>query len=401
MAKDLEFSTKCLQDPNTSDVTPHVLPIYASSSFDFRQVDDAVKIFQGKKDGFVYSRYSNPTVNAVEEKIARLETHNTGMEGRALMTSSGMSAIHTLLLALLKPGQCVLTQGNLYGGTTELFNTVYQPLQVEVSFINFKDLKSVEAALKKNDQIRLIYLETPANPTLDCVDIEVITGLAKTYNCYTVIDNTFATPYLQRPLAMNCDFVIHSTTKYLNGHGSGMAGVIVGKKDDNLWPEIWKTMKLTGTNTNAFDAWLVNNGIKTLPLRMDRQCENALAVAQHLDQHSDVIRVNYPGLTSFVGHDIAKKQMSDFGAMLSFSVRGGQRRALKLIDSLEICKMAPTLGDVDSLVLHPATSSHINVSEELRKEYSIDDGLIRLSVGIENKNDLIADLEKALKISEK
>lgn len=381
-------------DPRTTK--PHNLPLYSTSSFEFESIDQGIDIFTGKEKGHVYARYGNPTVEAVAEKIARLEAHNTGLEAVGLMTSSGMSAISTLFLGLLKGGDKILTQGNLYGGTTELLLSVFQPLGIQSVMCDLRDLESVENLLKTDSAIRLLYCETPANPTLACVDLAGLAAISKKYGVPTAIDNTFMTPYLQQPLALGIDWVIHSTTKYLNGHGNSIAGIIVGHDAKTMREKIWKAMKLVGTNASPWEAWLTHNGLKTMPLRMDRHCENALALARFLEKHEAVGRVNYPWLESHLDHELAKKQMRGGGGMLSFELRGGLEAGIRAMNRVQICTLAPTLGDVDTLILHPASSSHLNVSREIRMANGITDGLIRLSVGIENVADLIADIEQAI-----
>ncbi len=396
MKKQIGFSTKSIHDVTVEHNPPHVIPIHATSSFEFDTIHDAIDVFTGKKEGFVYSRYANPTITAVEQKIATLATHGSDLEAFAVMTSSGMSAVHTLLSSITKAGDKILTQGNLYGGTTELLTKVFAQMNIETEFQNISDPNRLEAKLKKDDSIKVVYFETPANPTLDCLDIQTTVALCKKYGCISVIDNTFSTPYLQRPFEFGVDFVIHSTTKYMNGHGTGIAGVILGLQGSSARARIWQNMKLMGTNTSPFEAWLVNNGLKTLSLRMERHCSNALRIAQYLESHAKVAKVNYPGLTSFKDHEIAKAQMHGFGGMLSFVLDADLEQTLNCINQLELCKIAPTLGDADTLVLHPTTSSHLNVSESLRLEYGITDSMVRLSVGLENVEDLLADLGQAI-----
>ncbi len=388
------FCVHEMPDPRTTK--PHQLPIYATSSFEFENIDQGIDIFSGRAEGHVYGRYGNPTIEAVAEKIARLEGYQLDMQPSAIMVSSGMAAISTLGMACLKAGDKVLTQGNLYGGTTELFLKVFGQLGIETVFCNLQDPSAVEQALKNDPAIRLLYFETPANPSLACVDIALMAELGKKYNCWTAIDNTFCTPYLQQPLGLGVDFSIHSTTKYLNGHGNSIAGVIVGRDPEFMQQKVWQVMKLTGTNCNPWDAWLTNNGIKTLELRMNRHCENAMVIAQHLDQHPQVERVNYNGLPDHPDHTVAKKQMRAFGGMLSFELRGGLQAGIDFMNQIRFCTLAPTLGDVDTLILHPASMSHLNVDREVRLRNGITDGLIRLSVGIENVEDIINDLEQAM-----
>ena len=389
------FVVKEPQDNRTT--APHVLPIYATSSFVFENIDQGVEIFKNIESGHVYSRYANPTVDTVARKIADLETLGLEMTAEAVLTSSGMSAISTLLLGLLRSGDAMLSQGNLYGGTTELLTAVLQPLGVETIFTDLRDLEGVERLLRTKPTIRLLYCETPANPTLACVDIAALSELAHRHGALVAIDNTFPTPLLQQPFAHGVDFIIHSTTKYLNGHGNSIAGVIVGRDHELMRKKVWRAMKLAGTNCSPFEAWLTHNGMKTLALRMERHCHNAQALAEWLERHPAVARVNYPGLPTHPDHELAKRQMrSGFGGMLSFELKGGLEAGLRCMNRIRFCTLAPTLGDVDTLILHPATSSHLNVPREIREQNGITDGMIRVSVGIENVEDIIKDLEQAI-----
>ncbi|MEZ4894876.1 MAG: aminotransferase class I/II-fold pyridoxal phosphate-dependent enzyme [Saprospiraceae bacterium] len=378
--------------------TPHVLPIYATSSFAFENIDQGIEIFKNIESGHVYSRYANPTVDTVAAKIAALETHGLGMEATAVMTSSGMSAISTLMLGVLKQGDKVLTQANLYGGTTDLLKNILSQYGIEPVFTNLQSLKDVEKLLASDKQIKMLYCETPANPTLACVDIQALASLARKHGAYTAIDNTFATPLLQQPFRFGIDFIIHSTTKYLNGHGNSTAGVVLGIDKGIMRDSVWRAMKLLGTNCSPFEAWLTYNGLKTLALRMDRQCSNALALAQFLEKHPAVEKVNYPGLPSHPDHVLARKQMpGGFGAMLSFELKGGLQAGLDCMNEIKFCTLAPTLGDVDTLILHPASSSHLAIPQEVRLQNGITDGLIRVSIGIENPSDIIEDLKQAIR----
>jgi methionine-gamma-lyase len=392
----MTFETLCVSEGKHNNTTPpHQLPIYATSSFAFESVEDTVDVFTGQKSGHSYSRYGNPTIDTVADKIARLEAFGSDISPYGFLTSSGMSAISTLVMALVGQGDTILTQSNLYGGTTELFSKVLSRQGVNSIFAKLDDLSILEQHLSENKSIKLIYLETPANPTMQCLDLKAIADVAKRYNVLTAVDNTFCTPYLQRPLSLGIDFVVHSTTKYLNGHGNSISGAIVGHQDEYKKP-IHTALKLIGSTCNSWDAWLINNGLKTLTLRMDRHSSNALALANFLSTHPKVEKTNYPGLTSSPTHHIAKKQMSQYGGMLSFDV-GSEKAALKVINALKIATNAPTLGDVDTLVLHPITSSHLNVDSAQRAANGLTPGLIRLSVGIENEGDLLGDLERALR----
>ncbi len=397
MTKSKGFGSLCVHELSDKRTTrPHQLPIYATSSFEFESINQGIDIFKGNEKGHVYGRYGNPTIEAVAEKIALMESYGQDFEAKGLLVSSGMSAISTLVLGCLKSGDKILTQGNLYGGTTELFTKLFQPLGIETILTDLKNLDLIESMVKADPSIKMIYFETPANPTLACVDIEALAGIAKKYQILSAVDNTFCTPYLQQPLAMGVDFVVHSTTKFLNGHGNSIAGAIIGRDVEMMEKKVWTAMKLAGTNCNPFDAWLINNGIKTLELRMDRHSANAMIIAQFLEAHDAVSRVNYVGLKSHPDHELAKKQMSDFGGMLSFELKDGLQAGIDFMNKIQFCVLAPTLGDVDTLILHPASSSHINIPREIRERNGITDGLVRLSIGIENVADIQDDLAQAL-----
>lgn len=393
----LKFGSLCVRENKDHRTTkPHVLPIYATSSFSFDNIEDQMEVFKGNAEGHVYSRYGNPTIESVAEKIAQLESHGLDLEAKAVMVSSGMSAISTLLFGLLKTGDKILTQGNLYGGTTELLLKILGPMGIETLMTDLQDLEQVESLVKADPSIRMMYFETPANPTMACVDLAGLASIAKKYGRWTAVDNTFCTPYLQQPFQYGIDFIIHSTTKFLNGHGNGIAGVILGTDQELMAQKVWTALKLMGTNCNPFDAWLIHNGIKTLELRMDRHCANAQAVAEFLEKHPKVSRVNYNGLPSHPDHQLAKKQMRAFTGMLSFELKEGLQAGIDFMNRIQFCTLAPTLGDVDTLILHPASSSHIKIAQEIRLRNGITDGLVRLSVGIENPEDIIGDLEQAL-----
>ncbi len=396
--KDIKYhlDTLCAKDiPSPEKTHAHVLPIHATSAFTYVSIEDSINVFQGKSEGFVYSRYGNPTLQAVEQKLALLETFGTDYTAGCILTSSGLSAISTMAMSFVSQGDAVLTQADLYGGTTELFNKVVAKAGVQVLTVDLNDLDLVESTLKANTHIKLIYLETPTNPTLKCIDIEAIGSLAKKYKVKSAIDNTFSTFYLQQPFTLGIDIVVYSTTKFLNGHGNSIAGAII-LKDKSLRKQVWDVMKLMGTNCNAWDAWLLHNGLKTLTLRMDKHCSNATAIAQYLEGHSKVKKVNYPGLASHSTHPQASKQMRQYGGMLSFEIEGGFPTAVNFMDNTKLCAITATLGNVDTLLLHPASSSHLNIPKEIREASGIEDGLIRMSVGIENPDDLISDIEQAL-----
>ena len=397
MKNKIAFASLCVHELKDNKTTrPHQLPIYATSSFEFENIDQGIDIFKGNTKGHVYTRYGNPTMETIAHKIALMEAYGLDIEAKGIMVSSGMSAISTLLMACLKKGDKVLTQGNLYGGTTELLLKIFQAFGIEAILTDLQDLTQVEALIKADPSIKLMYFETPANPTMACVDLEALANIAQKYGRKTAVDNTFCTPYLQQPLKHGIDFVIHSTTKYLNGHGNSIAGIIIGKDIEFMEGPVWQTMKLVGTNCNPFDAWLVNNGIKTLELRMNRHSSNALAIAQYLEKADKVSKVNYHGLPNHPDHKIAQKQMQQFGGMLSFELKGGLQAGIQFMNRIKFCTLVPSLGDVDTLILHPASMSHVNVAKEIRERNGITEGLIRLSVGIEALADIIADLDQAM-----
>lgn len=375
---------------------PHQLPLFASSSFSFDSAEQGIDIFTGKQFGHVYSRYGNPTIDAVAQKIADLETHHMAEKGFGLLCSSGMAAISTLLYSLCESNDSVLTQANLYGGTTELFHKVLRKHGIQPIFTNLKDIDGVEACLKSQPSIKVIYAETPTNPTLDCIDIRKLAALSKSYDKYLVVDNTFCTPIIQRPLELGADFVVHSTTKFLNGHGNSIAGSIVSHRHE-LKSQIWQCLKLMGATCNVWDAWLLDNGMRTLALRMRQHSDNAMALATFLEQQTGKVKkVNYCGLPSHRDHTLAASQMSSYGGMLSFELDTDLRGTIRFINALQFCTHAPTLGDVDTLVLHPATSSHLNIDASIRADIGVTDSLVRVSVGIEDIEDIKNDIFQAL-----
>jgi methionine-gamma-lyase len=308
-----------------------------------------------------------------------------------------MGAISTLLLSTLKPGDTIITQGNLYGGTDEFIQKVLIPLQIKAHLINLQDLDAVEVLLQEDKTIRLMYIETPANPTLACYDIDKLSLLAKKHDVLCAVDNTFATPYLQQPFKYAVDFVVHSTTKFLNGHGNAIGGAMIARNKNFFNTRVHEVMKLVGSNANPFDAWLLNNGLKTLEIRMQRHCDNAMQLANYFEQHPAIHRVNYPGLNTHNDFNICKKQMRHAGAMMSIELHGGLQAGKKFISALKLVTLAVSLGTVDTIVQHPASMSHNKMSKLQREQYGITDGLIRISVGIENFDDLMNDFEQALK----
>lgn len=374
---------------------PHQIPLVAASSFVFDTIEEGMAIFSGEKEGHVYGRFGNPTIDAAAQKIAALEGYGLDHPAAGLFCSSGMSAIATVFLGVCEPGDVVLTQADLYGGTTGLLQQLGKR-GVGMETVDLRDETAVNAALEGNPKIRIIYVETPSNPTLRVTDLAKLAEQAHANGALLVADNTFATPFLQRPLSFGADIVVHSTTKFINGHGTGIAGAVVCRDPDLLAEKLVPVYRLYGGSGNPWDAWLVLNGLKTLPLRMERHSQNAQQVAEFLAGEPQVVKVNYPGLPGHPDEATIKAQMSLMGGMLSFELGGGTAAGMDFMNRIKFCTLTPTLGDVDTLVLHPATMSHRGVAPEVRRAHGISDGLIRLSVGVEAVADIIADLEQAI-----
>lgn len=380
----------------------HITPIYATSTFTFDTARQGMERFEGKQEGYIYSRWGNPTFTGAEKVIAAMEAFGlqnedgTPLQLKAILHASGQAAMTTMFLANVKAGDKILSHYSLYGGTHELMLKVLSEAGIETIIADLGNISIVEETITNNPGIKLVHIETPANPTLDCVDIEAVTKITKQHGLIVTSDNTFATPYLQQPFKYGVDFVFHSTTKFLNGHGTAIGGVLVGRDIDMMNGKVTKWHRLLGGNSNPFDAFLLSQGLKTLEIRMDRHCSNAMAAANYLNDHPAVLKVNYTGLPSHPDFEVARKQMKQPGALLSFELKGGIEAGKQLIDKLQMCVRAVSLGTVDTLLCHPATMTHYGVSKEERERFGITDGLIRMSVGIEDINDILHDLEQAL-----
>ncbi|HVM88229.1 MAG TPA: aminotransferase class I/II-fold pyridoxal phosphate-dependent enzyme [Puia sp.] len=387
-------------DGNNAEYS-HLTPIYATSTFVFDTAEQGMERFAGKDKENIYSRWGNPTFKAAEQTIAALEAFGlrnetgTDLQLKALLHASGQAAMTTMFMSNLQAGDKIMSHFSLYGGTYELMYKVLDANGINTIIIDMRDLNLVEETIKKN-KIKLVHIETPANPTIQCVDIEAVTKIAKRHNIIVTVDNTFATPYLQQPFKYGVDFVFHSTTKFLNGHGTAIGGVLIGKDRAFMKTKAWKWHALLGGNANPFDAYLLIQGMKTLELRMDRHCSNAEKVAAFLAKHHAVANVNYTGLASHPDHTVAKKQMKHFGPMMSFELKGGLEAGKKFIDKLQMCVRAVSLGTADTLLSHPASMTHYSVPRDERIRFGITDGLIRMSVGIENVNDIMNDLQQAM-----
>jgi len=400
--KEIGFNTACIHEGfKLSASRSHLTPIYASSTYLFDSADHAKGVFKGEQEGLIYGRFGSPTSEEVEAKIAALEAYQIEENGQAIklksiLHASGMGAISTMFSAVLKQGDKVLTHLSLYGGTQELLDKLLPSQGIEYEMLDFQNLELLERTLSSDSSFKLVYIETPANPNMRCVDIKAISAIAKKYSCLVACDNTFATPYLQQPFALGADFVMHSTTKFLNGHGTAIGGVLVARDNDFFKTSLRKHHLLLGANSNGFDAFLLNSGIKTLALRMDRHSQNAQVVAEFLEQHEAVKQVNYLGLKSHPDFSLAAKQMRQAGGMMSFELMGGVSKAESFIDKLGLCSHAVSLGTCDTLISHPYSTTHFGVSHELKLKGGISEGLIRMSVGLEDANDIIEDLDQAL-----
>lgn len=374
----------------------HLVPIYASSTYVFDTAEQGMRRFSGQEEGFIYSRWGNPTIEEAEKKIAALETLGLDLEVKGILHASGMAAISSLMLGTLKAGDRILTHFSLYGGTEEMIHRVLPGLGIEADIADLRNLNTAEELLQRHPAIRMIYIETPANPTIQCVDIAGLVALARKYGKIVACDNTFATPYLQQPFQYGVDFVVHSTTKFLNGHGTAIGGILLGRDIEFMRTRMTKVHRLLGGNSNGFDAFLLINGIKTLELRMERHCANAMEVARYLENHKAVANVNYTGLPSHPDFATAQKQMRHPGAMLSFELKNGLQAGIDFMNKLKMCIRTVSLGTCDTLLSHPASMTHYGVPREQREIYGITDGLIRMNVGLEQATDIIKDLEQAL-----
>jgi methionine-gamma-lyase len=379
----------------------HIPPIYATSTFIFDTAQQGMERFAGKDKENIYSRWGNPSFKVAEQTIAALEAFGlknedgSQMKLKALLHASGQAAMTTMFLSNLRTGDTLLSHFSLYGGTYELMHKVLAENGINTVIVDMRDLNKVEEAIKRH-KLKLIHIETPANPTIQCVDIQAITRIAKEHNITVTVDNTFATPYLQQPFKYGVDFVFHSTTKFLNGHGSAIGGVLLSKDIELMKTKVWKWHALLGGNANPFDAYLLSQGMKTLEVRMERHCANAEKVAGFLASHNMVSHVNYTGLENHPDHAIAKKQMRHYGPMMSFELKGGLEAGVRFIDKLQMCVRAVSLGTADTLLSHPASMTHYSVPREERIRFGITDGLIRMSVGIESIDDILTDLDQSL-----
>jgi len=385
----INFQTKCvhsgIDDYEYGSVVP---PIYQTSTFKFKSAQHGASLFAGEEKGYIYTRMLNPTIEAMENAIAELEGGH-----KALGCGSGMAAVHTIFASLTKSGDHVVCSSAVYGPTTTLLNTIMKKYGVETAFIDSTNLDELKKAIKPNTKV--VYVETPGNPTLCISDLEEISKIAHKFNSVVVVDNTFMSPALQNPIALGADIVMHSLTKFLNGHADVVGGIIV-VKDEETYQHFRKTLNQLGGVIDPFNAFLVHRGLKTLAIRMERHCENAQQIAEWLEHHPLIKWIKYPGLKSHPHYHIGLKQHKGHGGMITFELEGGIEAGKILMNSMKLCQLAVSLGGVESLIQHPASMTHFSMGKEARLAAGITDGLVRLSVGIESGDDLIADLEQAL-----
>ncbi|MBN1336503.1 MAG: aminotransferase class I/II-fold pyridoxal phosphate-dependent enzyme [Deltaproteobacteria bacterium] len=402
---DCGFRTRCLhagEHVGQPQHATHANAIYQTSTFVFDSAQQGAEYFSGEKEGYIYTRIGNPTVKVLEAKINALEGGDLkrlrpDVRVSTLAYSSGMAAIAGTLLAVASAGDTLLMGDVVYGATEHLASQVLRRLGIRTVEVDTSNLDAVDRAIRAHPEARAIFFETPTNPMLAVTDISELCRVVRAVNpdIRVAVDNTFATPYLQRPLELGADIVVHSTTKYIGGHGTVVGGLMTTIHDD-VKNAAYTVIKDVGSVPSPFDAWLINMGLKTLPVRMERCCANALGVARFLESHPKIERVFYPGLESSPFHALARRQMKHFGGMVSFEVRGGLEAGRRLMDNVRLFTLAVSLGSVDSLIQHPASMTHASVPREKREKGGVTDGLVRVSVGIEDVEDLIRALDEGL-----
>jgi len=380
------LDTKCVHAGIKEDGFGSVVtPIYQTSTFKFKNADHGANLFKGVEDGYIYTRMRNPTVEACEDAVAILEGG-----AKALGCGSGMAATHLIFSALLQSGDHVICSESVYGPTTTLLSTIHSRYNIEATIVDTSNIEAVKNAVHPNT--KLIFVETPGNPTLVISDMKAIAGIALSIGAKMAVDNTFMSPVLQQPFKFGADYVMHSMTKFLNGHADVVAGMVVLKDKDDF-PHFRKTLNHLGGVIDPFNSFLVHRGIKTLHLRMKRHCESAQIIAEYLEKHPKVEWVLYPGLKSHPQYEIGKKQMYASGGMIAFELKGGLDAGKILMNNVKVCQLAVSLGGVESLIQHPASMTHSSMAKGVREQAKITDGLVRLSVGIEDVDELIAGLE--------
>ncbi|MBU0765446.1 MAG: aminotransferase class I/II-fold pyridoxal phosphate-dependent enzyme [Bacteroidetes bacterium] len=386
--KESGFNTKLIHAGDFNDeYGSAVTPIYQTSTFRFKNAQHGADLFAGKEKGYIYTRIGNPTLNALENKLAVLE-NGYG----AIVTSSGMAAVTTTYMTLLGMGKHIISTDAVYGPSRSVLENHFASFGVESTFINTSNIDDINKAIQPNTKV--LFLETPANPTMQLTDITAACKIAHQRGLLVVVDNTFSTPYLQRPLDMGADIVVHSLTKFINGHADVVGGAIIAK-EEGIYGKLRNTMIYMGCNMDPHQAYLVSRGIKTLAIRMERAQMNAMKIAKYLNDNPNVEWIKYPGLESHPQYELAKKQMTGFGTMISFGLKGGFEAGKKLMDNVKLTTLAVSLGGIESLIQHPASMTHAGISDEEKQKAGITDDLVRYSVGIEDVADLINDLAQA------
>ena len=387
--KNKKFETQAIRAQlERSENNEHSVPLYLTSSFVFDAADEMRAAFNDESDDFIYSRYTNPNTQEFVNKMCLLEGAEAGVA-----SASGMAAIYTTFMALLKSGDHIVSCSSVFGATHAIFTKYFPKLNISHSYFNTNNPNEIEKLIKP--ETKFIYLETPTNPAIELIDLEFISAIAKKHKLLLIVDNCFATPYLQTPIKFGADLVIHSATKYIDGQGRVLGGVVVGKKE--LINEIYLFGRLTGPSLSPFNAWVLSKSLETLAVRMDRHCENALYISETLEKNSAFENVSYPFLKSHPHYAIAKKQMKAGGGIITITVKGGYEAAKKFLDKLKMIKISPNLGDTRTIATHPASSTHCKLSEEERVSVGILPGLIRVSIGLEHKEDILNDILQALK----
>ncbi|MGA2295932.1 MAG: aminotransferase class I/II-fold pyridoxal phosphate-dependent enzyme [FCB group bacterium] len=383
------LDTKCVHAGTKEDAYGSVVtPIYQTSTFKFKDADHGARLFKGEEEGYIYTRMRNPTIEALEDCVAILEGG-----AKALACSSGMAAISTLFTKVLSKGDHVVCSESVYGPTTTILQTIMNRFGISSTFVDSTDANAVESAM--TPETKLIFIETPGNPTLVMSDIAAIANIAHSHEAKLGVDNTLMSPALQNPFKLGADYIIHSMTKFLNGHADVVAGIIV-LKDKNDYPDFRKTLNQLGGVIDPFNSFLVHRGIKTLNIRMERHCYNASKIAEYLEKHPKVEWVSFPGLKSHPQYELGLKQMTGPGGMISFELKKGLEAGKILMNNIEVWQLAVSLGGIESLIQHPASMTHASMGKEARVKAKITDGLVRISIGIEDANELIAGLEKGL-----
>ena len=385
------FNSKLIHSGGVEDALGStVTPIYQTSTFRFKNAGHGARCFSGEEKGYIYTRLGNPTIDDLENTLAELENGYA-----AVVNSSGMAAVNNVYLAFLSAGDHMVGPNSVYGPSRSVMKKLYPKLGVESTFVDCTHLENIEKAIRPNT--KLLFLETPANPTMGVTDIAGAAAIAHKHNVLVCVDNTFCSPYLQKPLDLGADIVLHSMTKFINGHADIVGGCVVTKTKE-LFEEIAYVMKNVGFNMDPHQAWLTRRGLKTLSVRIERAQANAVKIAGFLENHPKIDWVLYPGLKSHPQYDLAKKQMAGPGAMMSFGVKGGIAAGQTVMDNVQLALLAVSLGGIETLIQHPASMTHSKLSKEERLEAGITDGMIRLSVGIEDVDDIIADLNHALSL---